>query len=419
MDIGVNSFREELIIQEVEKLSIVIKHEVECCMDSPVLRTLYFDGASFKEGSGAGVVFISPEKNTFRYSSTLKFSCTNNIEKYEALLLGLKVATHHGIKKFHAIGDSKLVISWITETYASKNKRLKQYRNAIWDQLELFDAFGISWKDRSQNKMGYLLANVEIKPKEIPFAKISQIEVQNRPSIPENIENWQVFEDDKDISNFMLSEDKYHGQEMDCSDLIETIDDKETIFGQEIMQLKTNKVPKGLVALENIFDNQDRVKPGTKDPKPQELEEINLGTDEAPKKVYIGQNLSAEIKKPLIDFLRKYRHIFSWSYDDLKDYREDLFQHVIPLKDNAKPFRHIQRPVNPTVPPKMQEELMKLRDGGIINPIRHSIWVSNLVPVRKKNGDIRLCVDFRNLNRNLNIASLKDNYGLPNMEAIL
>ena len=58
---------------------------------------------------------------------------------------------------------------------------------------------------------------------------------------------------------------------------------------------------------------------------------------------------------------------------------------------------------------------MKLRDGGIIKPIRHSSWVSNLVPVKKKNGDIRLCVDFRNLN----IVSLKDNYGLPNMDNML
>ena len=58
---------------------------------------------------------------------------------------------------------------------------------------------------------------------------------------------------------------------------------------------------------------------------------------------------------------------------------------------------------------------MKLRHGGIIKPIRHSPLVSNLVPVRKENDDIRLCVNFRNLN----IASLKDNYGLPNMEAML
>jgi hypothetical protein len=41
--------------------------------------------------------------------------------------------------------------------------------------------------------------------------------------------------------------------------------------------------------------------------------------------------------------------------------------------------------------------------------------VANLVPVRKKSGEIRLCVDFRNLNR----SSKKDNYPLPNMEHIL
>ena len=85
------------------------------------------------------------------------------------------------------------------------------------------------------------------------------------------------------------------------------------------------------------------------------------------------------------------------------------------LKENVKPFRKKKRPVNPTLAPKMQEELMKLRDGGIIKPIRHSTWVSNLVPIKKKNGDIWLCVDFKNLN----IASLKDNYGLLNMEAML
>ena len=41
---------------------------------------------------------------------------------------------------------------------------------------------------------------------------------------------------------------------------------------------------------------------------------------------------------------------------------------------------------------------MKLRDARIIKPIRNSSWVSNIVHVRKKNGDIRFYVDFRNLN---------------------
>jgi len=37
------------------------------------------------------------------------------------------------------------------------------------------------------------------------------------------------------------------------------------------------------------------------------------------------------------------------------------------------------------------------------------------VPVRKKSGEIRLCVDFRNLNK----VSLKDHYPLPKIDHIL
>jgi hypothetical protein len=53
----------------------------------------------------------------------------------------------------------------------------------------------------------------------------------------------------------------------------------------------------------------------------------------------------------------------------------------------------------------MEKEVKKLMDAKIIIPLRYSEWVDNLVPMRKKNGKIRLCVDFRNLNR----SSKKDN----------
>ena len=91
------------------------------------------------------------------------------------------------------------------------------------------------------------------------------------------------------------------------------------------------------------------------DPKPQELDEINIGSNEAPKKVHIGLNFPTRIRIQPISFLRNYRHVFVWSYDDVKAYREDLFQHVIPLNENVKPFRHKKRPIYPTLAPKMQE----------------------------------------------------------------
>jgi len=65
--------------------------------------------------------------------------------------------------------------------------------------------------------------------------------------------------------------------------------------------------------------------------------------------------------------------------------------------------------------PLIEKEVRKLFDAGIIVPLHFSDWLSNLVPVRKKMSEIRLCVDFRNLNR----VSLKDNYPLPKMDHVL
>ena len=43
------------------------------------------------------------------------------------------------------------------------------------------------------------------------------------------------------------------------------------------------------------------------------------------------------------------------------------------------------------------------------------MWVTNMVPVRKKNGEIWICIEFRNLNK----VSLKDKYHFPKMEHIV
>lgn len=71
--------------------------------------------------------------------------------------------------------------------------------------------------------------------------------------------------------------------------------------------------------------------------------------------------------------------------------------------------------MNPIIEEVMWGEVQKLYEAGIIFPIRHSSWVANLVPMRKKNDTICLCIDYRNLNR----ESLKDNYPLPQMEQLL
>jgi hypothetical protein len=65
--------------------------------------------------------------------------------------------------------------------------------------------------------------------------------------------------------------------------------------------------------------------------------------------------------------------------------------------------------------PLIKKEIKKMYDDKIIVPLRFSKWVSNLVPTKKKTGEIRLCIDFRNVNK----VSLKENYTLRKTDHIL
>jgi hypothetical protein len=52
----------------------------------------------------------------------------------------------------------------------------------------------------------------------------------------------------------------------------------------------------------------------------------------------------------------------------------------------------------------------RLLDAGFIRPCRDVEWVSNIVPIEKKNtGKIQVCIDFRNLNK----VAPKDEYPMP------
>jgi hypothetical protein len=148
---------------------------------------------------------------------------------------------------------------------------------------------------------------------------------------------------------------------------------------------------------------------------PEDYLEINIGTIEEPRMIKIRKGTSEKERKKLISRVQEYRDVLAFSYDELKAYKEYVFQHTIPLKEDTKPFCQKLRQINPKLAPMIKKELQNMLAARIIAPTRHSSWCLNLVVVQKNNGGIRLCFNFINLN----IACVKDNYPLPNMETLL
>ena len=72
----------------------------------------------------------------------------------------------------------------------------------------------------------------------------------------------------------------------------------------------------------------------------------------------------------------------------------------------VKPYQPKLRKMHPSLEPYMTKELEKFLKSRIIFRVRHTHWISKLVLVRKNNGEIRLYVDFQNLNK----PSKKYNY---------
>jgi hypothetical protein len=67
--------------------------------------------------------------------------------------------------------------------------------------------------------------------------------------------------------------------------------------------------------------------------------EVNIGSDKEPRMIKIGKTTLIEEIKEIVKLLKEYRDVLAFSYDELKVYREDVIQHMIPLKEETKPFR--------------------------------------------------------------------------------
>ena len=93
----------------------------------------------------------------------------------------------------------------------------------------------------------------------------------------------------------------------------------------------------------------------------------------------------------------------------------DLVVHHSTIDPKIKPVKQKLRKMHPKVALLVKAELQKMLEAKFIHPIDYPEWVSNIVPVGKASGGIRVCSYFQDLN----IACPKDNFQLPNIDIIV
>lgn len=85
------------------------------------------------------------------------------------------------------------------------------------------------------------------------------------------------------------------------------------------------------------------------------------------------------------------------------------------LKDNAKPVFHKARPVPFALKEKLDAEIDRMLQLGIIEPVSYSEYASPIVPVLKRDGSVRICADY---SQTLNKQLLVETYPLPTVQEL-
>lgn len=118
--------------------------------------------------------------------------------------------------------------------------------------------------------------------------------------------------------------------------------------------------------------------------------------------------LPEEWRKRVSEKLNTYTDVFA--HHDLDFGHATKVKHHIKLKDDT-PFKQRPRMIHPRDLEAVRRHLKSLLEAGVIRE-SESPYSSPIVVVRKKNGDVRLCIDYRKLNS----QTIKDAYALPNVE---
>jgi hypothetical protein len=142
---------------------------------------------------------------------------------------------------------------------------------------------------------------------------------------------------------------------------------------------------------------------------------FNLRTDGEPQMVKINAQLETSKVLEVEQLLKEFKDVFAWTYKDLKGIPPKLAQHKIELDITIPPAHHVTYRLNPNYIIIVKQNIDKLLVAGFIQFVEEATWLSPIIIVPKKNGKLRICIDFRKSNA----TTKKDPYPLPFTDEVL
>ena len=121
--------------------------------------------------------------------------------------------------------------------------------------------------------------------------------------------------------------------------------------------------------------------------------------------------ITSDKRSSLPDDLSKYPDVFADGLGTLKGVQAKIY-----VLSDTKPKYFKARPVPYAMKRNLEFELERLEREGTISPVEFSEWAAPIVPVRKPNGAVRICRDYK---LTVNQLSKLDNYPIPKAEDLL
>ncbi|XP_074265766.1 uncharacterized protein LOC141588210 [Silene latifolia] len=156
--------------------------------------TLYIDGASNARGAGVGLVLRSPKGDMIVQAIRCEFKATNNEAEYEALILGIQMASGLKVRNLRVYSDSLLVVNHVNNEYVARDSEMIAYLKIATEQKSKFRTFKITQVPRDQNVEANALATLgaTFQPTELSNIPITHVLT---PAIQKEPDQNQVKED--------------------------------------------------------------------------------------------------------------------------------------------------------------------------------------------------------------------------------